>query len=69
MVIVLHVNILCQNLDALQMKGLQTEGSSSQPERYHVYVVVIWFLKMVALIGELKEPLEVMMPIKYAQTI
>lgn len=49
------------------MKGLQTEGSSSQPECYHICVVVIWFLKMVALLGVLKKPLEVMIPIKYAQ--
>lgn len=32
MVVVLHVGILFENLDALQMKGLRTEGSSSQPE-------------------------------------
>lgn len=67
MVIVLHVGILFENLDALQMKGLWTEGSSSEPECYHICVVFILFVKMVALLGMLKKPLKVIMPIKYAQ--
>lgn len=67
MVIVLRVGILFENLDALQMKGLQTEGSSSHPECYHICVVFILFLKVVALLGVFKKPLEVMMPIKYTQ--
>lgn len=38
MVVVMHVGILFENLDALQMKGLWTEGSGSQPECYHIYL-------------------------------
>jgi len=68
MVMVLHVDILFENLDTLQMKGLRTKGSSSPPECYHICVVFILFLKTVALLGMLKKPLKVMMPIKYAQT-
>lgn len=67
MVIVLHVGILFQNLDALQIKWLWTEGSSSQPECYRICVGFTLFLKMVALLGMLEKPLKVMIPIKYAQ--
>lgn len=67
MVIVLHVGILFQNLDALQIKWLRTEGSVPKVNA----IVFVWFftlfLKMVALLGMLKKPLKVMMPIKYAQ--
>lgn len=63
---VLHVGILFQNLGTLQMKGLWTEGCSSQLECYHICVFIL-FLKMLALLGMLKEALKAMLPIKYAQ--
>lgn len=67
MIIALHVGISFPNLDALQMTGLWTEGSSSPPDCYHISVVFILFLRIVALFGTLKEPLKVMRPVKYAQ--
>lgn len=71
MIKVVHVGILFPNLDALQMTGLWTEGSSSRPDCTSYLpencVVFILFLKVVVLLGMLKEPPEVMRPIKYAQ--
>lgn len=59
MIIVVHVCILFPNLDALQMARLCTEGSP--PDCCHICVVFILFLKMMASLGMLKDPL------KYAQ--
>lgn len=65
MIIVVHVCILFPNLDALQMARLCTEGSP--PDCCHICVVFILFLKMMASLGMLKDPLKVMRAVKYAQ--